>query len=227
MDYGADSLRLIEAVFDAGAEHAVVLMRHSAREFNPDVHDLVNPLTDEGRRLCEQFGGALPERLTLRGYASPAERCMETASLILDSHRARGGQATRHRPVEALGVFYALDQMKMWKGMRAAGGLAEYLESWFRGEVPGDAMMPPELAARLVLKVMADKLTAPVARPQLDICVSHDMSVALLRDRLLGEAASGPPVEFLDVLIAYEADGRLWLGSHHGEARDVTELLSV
>ena len=30
----------------------------------------------------------------------------------------------------------------------------------------------------------------------------------------------------LDVLIAFEADGRLWLGSHHGEPRDVTELLT-
>ncbi|MDP6374898.1 MAG: phosphoglycerate mutase family protein [Pseudomonadales bacterium] len=222
--YGDETLRLIRRVFDGGAEHAAVLMRHSAREFARDVHDLDNPLTEEGRRLSERLGTALPQHLTVRAYASPAQRCMETAEIILEAHRSRGGRATRHRPVEALGVFYVLDQMKMWKGMRRAGGMTQYLESWFRGEVPDDTMMPSELAARLVLTVVIKKLSAPVARPQLDICVSHDLTVALVRDRLLGEPASGPDVEFLDVLIAFESEGRLWLQSHHGEARDVTDL---
>lgn len=219
--YGTDTLELLHRVFDSGVDHAVVLMRHSEREFAPDLHDLLNPLTEEGRRLARELGRRLPRHVTLRGYASPPERCMETAALVLEGHRAEGGQATRHRPLEALGVFYALDQMKMWKGMTAAGGLVPYLQAWFAGEVAADAMMPAELAARLVLTVLAEKLEAPVASQQLDLCVSHDMTLYLLRDRLLGEHVHGPEVAFLDALVVYRRNGELWMTSHHGEPRVV------
>ncbi len=220
--YGESTIDLLHRVLDAGVEHAVVLMRHSAREFAPDRHDLMNPLTEEGRRLARQLGGRLPKNLTLRGYASPPERCMETASLVLEGHTAEGGQATRHRPLEALGVFYALDQMKMWKGMQQAGGLVPYLQSWVSGQVPDDTMMPADIAAGLILRVLTDKLDAPVARRQLDVCVSHDMTLYLLRDRLLQEAVHGPEVAFLDGLVLYRQDGVIWMTSHHGEPRPVS-----
>ena len=220
--YGDAAVELIEGVLASGVRHAVVLMRHSAREFDRLRHDLENPLTDEGREYCLRLGKALPKDLTLRGYASPAERCLETAQLILAGHRDTGGESTRHRPVEALGVFYVLDQMKMWKGMRDVGGMVAYLQQWFAGNVPADAMMPPELAATLVLRVMTGKLGSKVGSPQLDICVSHDMTVHLVRDRLLNEPVDGPEVEFLDALIAYRDDDGYWLQSQHGEARRVS-----
>lgn len=222
-DYGESTIDLLHRVLDAGVEHAVLIMRHSAREFAPGRHDLENPLTEEGRRLARELGGRLPKNLTLRGYASPPERCMETASLVLEGHAARGGQATRHRPLEALSVFYALDQMKMWKGMQQAGGLVPYLQRWISGQVPGDTMMPADIAAGLILRVLADKLDAPVARRQLDVCVSHDMTLYLLRDSLLQEAVHGPEVAFLDGLVLYRRDGVVWMTSHHGEPRPVLE----
>ena len=221
--YGESTIDLLHRVVDGGVEHAVVLMRHSAREFAPDRHDLMNPLTAEGRRLARELGGRLPKHLTVRGYASPPERCMETAALVLEGHSEEGGRATRHRPLEALGVFYALDQMKMWKGMQQAGGLVPYLHAWMSGKVPGDAMMPADIAASLILKVLTDKLDAPVADRQLDVCVSHDMTLYLLRDRLLQEAVDGPEVAFLDGLVLYRQDGVVWMTSHHGEPKPVSE----
>jgi broad specificity phosphatase PhoE len=235
-DYGEATIDLLHSVYDRGVQHAVALMRHSAREFEPGRHDLENPLTAEGRELAHRLGSRLPAALTLRAYASPPQRCMETAELILAGYAANGGAVTRHRPVEALGVFYVLDQMKMWRSMDAAGGLVAFLEAWFRGEVPADAMMPPELAARLVLRVMAEKLRAArrasaqgdqqqPAR-QLDVCVSHDMTVLLVRDRLLGEHVAAADVEFLDTLVAFEEEGSLWLTSHHGGPVKVSPELS-
>ena len=218
---GDGSVELIEEVFAAGVDHAAVLLRHSAREYNPDIHDLLNPLTDEGRELCERFGARLDKSLTVRGYASPAERCAETAALIMETHRARGGGATRCRPVEGLGVFYVLDQMKMWQAMQQAGGMVGYLSAWFEGAAPGDAMMPADLAARLVLRVMTGKLETPVAKPQLDILITHDITLHLVRDRLLGESVEGPEVEYLDALAAFRRDGAWWLRSRHGPARQV------
>jgi broad specificity phosphatase PhoE len=215
---GQNCVELISKVFDQGADHAVVLMRHSAREYAEGVHDLENPLTEEGRSLCRGFCDALPSALTVRGYASPAQRCLETAELIMSAHEDKGGAAGRHRPVEGLGVFYALDQMKMWKGMRQAGGLVEYLQMWFDGQIPEDAMMPPDLAARLVFRVLADKLKAPIAERQLDLCVSHDMTVHLVRDRLLGESVAMAEVAYLDGLVVFYRDGELMMQSHHGDA---------
>jgi len=232
VDYGESTIDLLHSVYDRGVRHAVALMRHSAREFEPGRHDLENPLTAEGRELAHRLGSRLPEALTVRGYASPPQRCMETAELILAGYAAGGGEVTRHRPLEALGVFYVLDQMKMWRSMNDAGGLPEFLEAWFRGAVPTDAMMPPDVAARLVLRVMAGKLAAPVTRAggesvrQLDVCVSHDMTVLLVRDRLLGEEVALANVEFLDTLVAFEEDGALWMTSHHGEPVRVSPQLS-
>ena len=214
--YGEATIDLFERVRARGVRHAVAVMRHSAREFAPGVHDLENPLTEEGRQLARGLGGRLPKEITVRAYASPPERCMETAALVLDSHRAGGGAVTRHRPLEALGVFYALDQMKMWKGIQAAGGLVPFLDGWMQGQVARDAMIPADLAAKLLLQVLAEKLRARVAEDQLDLCVSHDMTLYLLRDRLLGEPCSGPEVLFLDALVLFEEDGELWMTSHHG-----------
>lgn len=222
-NYGDATVELVDRVFQEDTRHAVVLMRHSAREFAPDRHDLENPLTAHGRERARDLGGRLPKALTLRGYASPPERCMETAALILEGHARGGGPVTRHRPLEALGVFYALDQMKMWKAMNAAGGLVPFIADWVGGRTPADVMMPAELAGRLILQVLASKLEQPVAEAQLDLCVSHDMTLYLLREVLLGEPAHGPEVGFLDALVLYpDGDGNLWFASHHGQAQRVT-----
>ena len=251
-EHGDAALAMIGEVLADGVDHAAVLLRHSARTFEPRLHDLDNLLTDEGRALCCRFGRRLPKELTLRAYASPAQRCLETAQLILEAHEAEGGSITRHRPVEALGVFYALDQMKMWKGMEAAGGMANYLQGWMAGAVPADAMMPAHWAARLVLRCMTEKLVrrdlspargqspgaqadlggdldprsrkkaTPASRPQLDLHVSHDLTLYLLRDELLGEPVDGPPVEFLDGLLVWRTEGELWLKSQHGPPQRVS-----
>ena len=225
-EHGDAALAMIGEVLADGVDHAAVLLRHSARTFEPGLHDLDNLLTDEGRALCRRLGRRLPKALTLRAYASPAQRCMETAQLILEAHQAEGGSVTRHRPMEALGVFYALDQMKMWKGLQAAGGMAGYLQSWMAGAVPADAMMPAHWAARLVLGCMTEKLATSVSRPQLDLHVSHDITLYLLRSALLGEPTDGPPVAFLDGLLVWRADGALWLKGQHGSPQRVSAELT-
>ena len=83
-DFGDASARMTRAVFAEGVERAVLLMRHSAREYRRDIHDLENPLTDAGRALAARFGAALPD-VNLRGYSSPVTRCRDTALLAIDA----------------------------------------------------------------------------------------------------------------------------------------------
>jgi broad specificity phosphatase PhoE len=212
--FGDETLELVKEAFDRGVRHVVLLMRHSAREFEPGRHDLLNPLTEEGRELARRFGRELPKEIVVRGYASPAERCMETAQLILRGHAVKGGETTRHRPVEGLGVFYVLDQMKMYRAMTGAGGQVPFLESWYEGGVSSDVMIPAHTAASIVADVMREKLRQPLRAPQLDLCVSHDMTLYLVRNRLLNErAADYGEVRFLDGIQLYEHAGDTWLES--------------
>ncbi|MEM7099903.1 MAG: histidine phosphatase family protein [Pseudomonadota bacterium] len=221
--FGIATADMVRQVYDQGADRAVLLMRHSARTFDRSIHDLLNPLTEHGRNLTRKFGQLLPKDVLVRGYASPPERCVETAQLAIAAHEADGGEGLRTRPVEALGVFYALDQQKMWKGLSQADGLADYVGQWFNEDVPRDAMIPAPLAVELLLRVLIEKLYAPGAQRQLDLCVTHDMTVYTMRHGVGLEPVTGPDVEFLDGLILFERDGSLRMRSHHGGEVKISE----
>ena len=129
MKPGDSTVELVKEVSDRGVDYIVLLMRHSAREYAPGKHDLLNPLTDEGRVLAKDMGEKLPKHLKLRGYASPPERCIETSELVSNGHKSMGGEISRTRALEALGVFYVLDQMKMYMAMQEYGGMVPLLEN--------------------------------------------------------------------------------------------------
>ncbi len=228
-DFGDASARMTRAIFGEGVERGVLLMRHSAREYRRDVHDLENPLTEEGRSLAARFGASLPD-VNLRGYSSPVMRCRETGALAIEASAAaqRGGVISKVRDIEAFGVFYALDQIRMWKGLRKSDGLADYVGQWFAGKVPQSAMMRPQRAVGMVLEVMLDKLTAPAIQagtPQLDLCVTHDMTIFTMREGTGLEPVTGPDVRFMDGLLMYEQDDKVFFASQHGGIVEVDDAL--
>lgn len=224
--FGEATVDLLRRLHDEAVGPIALITRHSAREFNRDVHDLLNPLTDTGRMHCRLMGEALPKALHVRGYASPPERCRETASLVIQAHGEKGGRRGSVRPVESLGVFYALDQIKMWKALQQAGGLSAFVERWANGSVAADAMIPAADAARLITRSTWTRLLGHPERQGLDLCVTHDMTILMLRDRLLGEAASMHSVDFLEGLALYQRDGRVWLQSTVGDPVDITTMVS-
>ena len=228
-DFGDASARMTRAIFGEGVERGVLLMRHSAREYRRDVHDLENPLTAEGRSLAARFGASLPD-VNLRGYSSPVMRCRETGALAIEASAAaqRGGVISKVRDIEAFGVFYALDQIRMWKGLRKSDGLADYVGQWFAGKVPQSAMMRPQRAVGMVLEVMLEKLTAPAIQagtPQLDLCVTHDMTIFTMREGVGLEPVTGPDVRFMDGLLMYEQNDKVFFASQHGGIVEVDDAL--
>ena len=228
MTPGDTTIQLIEQLTNEGVDHIVLLMRHSAREYAPGKHDLLNPLTDEGRDLARDMGKRLPKGLVVRGYTSPAERCVETAGLVMSGHAAAGGQILRNRVVEALGVFYVLDQMKMFKSMNNAGGIVSFLQHWFDGGVARDIIMPAKLAARLVGGVAKEKLSQSGDDPQLDILVSHDFTLYTIKDQLLKQDTNRyPNVHYLDGVAFFNRDGKTFIQSHHETAIELDVSLPV
>jgi len=66
-EYGDSTIALVDGLLGKSTNHVVALMRHSAREFEPGRHDLLNPLTEDGRRLAIRLGRRLAKSATLRG----------------------------------------------------------------------------------------------------------------------------------------------------------------
>lgn len=219
MTPGENTLKLVNDLFNQGTEHIILLMRHSAREYEPGRHDLLNPLTEEGRMLAKDLGRKLPKSVIIRGYTSPAERCVDTAEQIMAGHKENGGQVMRNRVVEALGVFYVLDQMKMFMAMQAAGGLVGFQRQWFSGEVSPDILMPADLSANVIAGLAKEKLKEKLSEHRLDLMVSHDFTLYLLKHQLLGQDSERyPNVIYLDGIAIFERDGRTYIQSHHEAA---------
>jgi broad specificity phosphatase PhoE len=216
--YGDSGIALVNGVLDKGVKHVVLLMRHSAREYAEGVHDAKNPLTEEGRALSLRFGENLPPNLLVRAYHSPVGRCRETAERMLSGYASKGGQITRYRPVDGLGVFYVLDQMKMYRAMQADGGLLPFTQKWYAGGQDADILMPAQTAALALLDVLREKLEKEPEGLRLDLCVSHDLSLLTMLDQLLGQPSKKfGNVEYLDAIAVYYLEDQLVLHSRHGE----------
>ena len=117
----------------------------------------------------------------------------------------RGGVVSRVRDVEAFGVFTPGPDTHV-EGLRDAGGLANYVGSWFAGDVSQAAMMN-QRAVAMVLEVMLDKLRAPAThsgQKQLDLCVTHDMTIFTMRHGAGLEPVDAEDVKFMDGLIMFE-----------------------
>jgi len=221
-DTGVRTAKLIAPYAESLRKHGgVLLMRHSAREFEPGRHDLLNPLTDAGRELSAKLGKALPAGLNLRGYASPAQRCIETAQLMLAGYASDDrGLTGRTRPMEGLGVFYVLDQMKMFRALQAQGGLREFVSAWVAGALAADIVLPARQAVDGLLAALGSKLVVDAAaetKPSFDICVSHDLTLQVVRSVLYDIAAvDDGEVEFLDgLLFVATADGPVVVSHDH------------
>lgn len=70
----------------------------------------------------------------------------------------------------------------------------------------------------MVFMALHGKYSHPPADLHLDVCVTHDMTVLLLMDRLPGQPAGAHVVDYLDGLVAFEREGDQWLQSVHGPA---------
>jgi glucose-6-phosphate-specific signal transduction histidine kinase len=69
-----------------------------------------------------------------------------------------------------------------------------------------------------IAQEVAEKLDWRLAAPQLDLCVSHDMTLYTVRQELLNQGVEeAGEVEFLDGSVLYMQDGQLWLPSHVGQ----------
>jgi len=158
----------------------VVLLRHSVRdELPPGDAAYVLPITEPGRRLAQQLGAILRDRLrTIR--TSPLVRCVQTAEAL------RAGAGTGHvivsdRLLGDPGVF-VIDDRRAESTRERLGhkGVMQRLVTE-TDALPG--MARPDEAARFLVHHM---LSIVGEVPGVHVFVTHDSVVTATAARLLG-----------------------------------------
>lgn len=168
------------------AERAAVVLRHAAR------HPIVDPreplaaeLTDAGRQDAEAFGARITGFARLRLFHSPVKRCQQTAECVA-AGAARAGLAVEVAGAQPeLGVAYILDQIETGRMSGVHG--EHFVRLWFTNQVSEQLILRAPDIARRKLAYLNAKLAEPAhGGRRLDLHISHDWNVLILRELLLG-----------------------------------------
>ncbi|WP_019177921.1 histidine phosphatase family protein [Methanomassiliicoccus luminyensis] len=178
---------------------AALIVRHAERHPIPDLRSALEVgLTEKGKGDARDFGSLLRGFETVRVFHSPALRCRETSEGIMEGVRGNGTSVQGLTEIPGLCAPYIRDPRRI---LGEAGRLGSvFLRQWFDGKYGEDLIMPSNEAADLVLSQILARLAEPGGDGRLDVHVSHDWEILLLREMLMGAR--------------YEEDG--WIGYLEG-----------
>ncbi len=180
---GHELLKTIAALGSAPTVAAV--MRHAAR------HPIANPaeptlaeITADGAKAAAEFGSRLAGFDRLRLFHSPVKRCGQTAAAIAEG-AARAGLAVELAGArEEIGVGYILDQAEAGRLTLLHGD--RFVRLWVEGKIPAAVVWPARTLAARQADFVAARLREPVVGGRrLDLHVSHDWNIIVLRELLL------------------------------------------
>jgi hypothetical protein len=182
-----------------------IMVRHAERnEVRSIAHSLEVGLTEKGKDDSVRFGSSINGSRPVRLFHSPAVRCRETAEGIAE------GLRTNHHEVISIEENHLLcaPYLKDTSVLRDADKLGhEFMRTWFEGCFDPKCLLPTPQAADMVLSQVVSGLSSEDVC--LDIHVSHDWEVVLLREELLGVRYEDAGwVDYLSGLAFTLSDGR-------------------
>ena len=163
------------------------VMRHAARQPIVDPREpLSAELTPAGRQDAEAFGANITGFDRLRLFHSPVKRCQQTAECVAAGATRAGLAVELVGAQPELGVAYILNQVETGRLSGLHG--EHFVRLWFTNQVPVELIeRAPDIVRRKVGYVAARLLEpAPAVGRRLDLHVSHDWNVIILRELLLG-----------------------------------------
>jgi broad specificity phosphatase PhoE len=159
-----------------------IILRHAERYAVPSIDDSLGiGLTAKGMEDSRRFGESIAGRRPVRLFHSPAVRCRETAEGMAEGLRSAGHQVLSIEESRSLCAPYLKDACVLRDADRLGH---EFMRAWFEGRFDRNWLLPTPEAADMVLSAVIDGLRED--RDRLDIHVSHDWEVVLLREELLG-----------------------------------------
>lgn len=160
-----------------------IMVRHAERnEVRSIAHSLEVGLTEKGREDSVRFGGSISPSGPVHLFHSPAVRCRETAEGIAEGLRANDREVISIEENHLLCAPYLKDPCVLRDADKLGHG---FMRAWFEGRFDPRWLLPTPQAADMVLSRVIDGLASDRS-DRLDIHVSHDWEVVLLREELLG-----------------------------------------
>lgn len=159
-----------------------VMIRHAERHPVRSIHhSLEVGLTKKGNDDAVKLGRMIEGRREIRLFHSPAVRCRETAEGIAEGLRSTGHRVRSIVETGMLCAPYLKDQRVLDDAERLGH---EFMRWWFDGRFNGDWLCPTPEAADMVLGPVIENLRSSPPE-SLDIHVTHDWEIVLLREELL------------------------------------------
>jgi hypothetical protein len=182
--YGHELLETLKTL-SAEAKSAAIL-RHAPRFPIVDpTEPTLAEITAEGAIAAENFGRSIAGFDSIRLFHSPVKRCRQTAECI--AHGAQNaGLTIEHVGSEAaLGVDYILDLSEAGRLTTLHG--ENFVRLWHDGQIAPKVIRATKQIAEAKLVYLTRKLqeAAPHGR-RLDLHVSHDWNILVLRELMLG-----------------------------------------
>lgn len=169
------------------APTVAAVMRHAAR------HPIANPaeptlaeITTDGAKSAVEFGKRLTGFNRVRLFHSPVKRCGQTAACIAQGAAAVGIAVELVGAQTEIGIDYIVDQVE--SGRLSAIHGEHFVRLWVNGEIPATVVRPPSALAAQQTNFVSARLRDPLAEGQgrrLDLHVSHDWNIMILRELLL------------------------------------------
>jgi hypothetical protein len=199
---------------------AAIMIRHSERPHIASAvgnHDVA--LTPAGIEAAARLGHTLSSRYKhIRLFHSPVLRCAQTAQSICEGAGPAGASATVHGPRNCLGGSYLLDPTAALPLADELG--SKFVRTWFSGGLPPAIIKSlAESLAEHTEYILAE-LGAPQAPASIDVHVTHDWNLMVLREGIFGiryEEVGWP--DYLDGIVFHEAEGRI-VASYHDADRN-------
>jgi hypothetical protein len=186
-----------------GELRGALMIRHAER-YGRDVALHSDGLTPAGREHARRLGRRIGGRREVRLFASPVQRCVDTASLIAEG----AGLDAEVTVTTMLGLpgTYVIDEEEVDRHL-AVMGLHRFAVEWVNGRIPAEAMAPVELGTQALMDWVLGN--ARERDGLLDIYVGHDLFLTPVLVNHLGyDIASTGLLGFLDGFTVTVEDGK-------------------
>ncbi|QLH75124.1 MAG: histidine phosphatase family protein [Methanomassiliicoccales archaeon] len=187
----------------ARTRRAAILIRHAERYH---IHSIKGSmgigLTEKGLKDAYAMGTELPSGLPVNFFHSPALRCRQTVEEMARAFVENNGRVGALKMEATLCGPYIRDERCLQEAERTRD---KFLRRWFDGDLDPSWIYDKVASSLFVLGPIISRMVS--GPPHLDIHVSHDWEIVLLRETLIGlKHEDHGWVDYLDGLI-FEPNG--------------------
>ena len=181
---GHELLKSIQSI--ATPQNVAAMLRHAERHAISDpAQPMLAELTTNGIAAAKALGERITGFQHLRLFHSPVKRCRQTAENIAEGAAKSGIFVELIGPQEALGVSYIQDLAEAGHMHHKHGD--DFIRLWFTGQVPTSIILSPDgIATRKIVHVSQHLAEETSHGRRLDLHVSHDWNIIIMRELLLG-----------------------------------------